>query len=256
MSKLLADRVAVVTGGASGNGRAIARTFAADGADVVIADRRRNPRGGGTPTDERIEAETENRSTFVECDVTDVGDLADAVEAADAYGGIDIMVNNAGVITDTPFFEITEAEFRRIADVNFKGVFFGSQVAAERMKRGDGGSIVNVSSTLGMVGSGSLGLYSATKGAVTLLTYSLADELGSRGIRVNAVHPGTIDTQMNEQDLELFGSESEAELLHDIPLGRFGRPEEVADAVAYLASDRASYVNAASLLVDGGEVNS
>jgi len=182
--------------------------------------------------------------------------LADAVEAADAYGGIDIMVNNAGVITDTPFFEITEAEFRRIADVNFKGVFFGSQVAAERMKRSDGGSIVNVSSTLGMVGSGSLGLYSATKGAVTLLTYSLADELGSRGIRVNAVHPGTIDTQMNEQDLELFGSESEAELLRDIPLGRFGRPEEVADAVAYLASDRASYVNAASLLVDGGEVNS
>jgi NAD(P)-dependent dehydrogenase (short-subunit alcohol dehydrogenase family) len=88
------------------------------------------------------------------------------------------------------------------------------------------------------------------------LTYSLADELGSRGIRVNAVHPGTIDTQMNEQDLGLFGGESESDLLEGIPLGRFGRPEEVADAVAYLASDRASYVNAASLLVDGGEVNS
>jgi NAD(P)-dependent dehydrogenase (short-subunit alcohol dehydrogenase family) len=256
MSNLLADRVAVVTGGASGNGRAIARTFAADGADVVVADRRRDPRGGGTPTDELIEETTASRSTFVECDVTDVDDLVDAVEAADSYGGIDIMVNNAGVITDTPFSEITEGEFQRIVAVNFRGVFFGSQVAAERMKDDGGGCIVNVSSTLGIVGSGSLGLYSATKGAVTLLTYSLADELGSQGIRVNAVHPGTIDTQMNEQDLGLFGGETESDLLEGIPLGRFGQPEEVADAVAYLASDRASYVNAASLLVDGGEVNS
>ncbi|MEF8821893.1 MAG: SDR family oxidoreductase [Halovenus sp.] len=256
MSELLTDRTAVVTGGASGNGRAIARTFAADGADVVVADVRREPRGGGVPTDELIQEETERASRFVNCDVTDIGDLVAAVDAADAFGGIDVMVNNAGIITDTPFFEISEDEFGQLIDVNVKGVFFGSQVAAERMLENDGGSIVNVSSTLGIVGSGSFSLYSATKGAVTLLTYSLGDELGNQGVRVNAVHPGTIETEMNVQDIDVLGSDSGAELKAGVPLERFGRPEEVADAVAYLASDRASYVNATSLLVDGGEVNS
>lgn len=256
MAELLAEKTAVVTGGASGNGRAIARTFAADGADVVVADVRRDPRGDGVPTDELVESETDRRSRFVECDVTDPADLTAAVEAADEFGGIDVMVNNAGVITDTPFFDVTEAEFGRLVDVNFKGVFFGSQVAASRMLEGDGGAIVNVSSTLGLIGSGSFSLYSATKGAVTLLTYSLGAGLGQRGIRVNAVHPGTIETEMNVQDIAVLDGDTGEELQSGIPLERFGRPEEVADAVAYLASDRASYVNATSLLVDGGEVNS
>ena len=255
MTALLSDRTAVVTGAASGNGRAIARTCAEEGADVVVADIRREPREEGEPTDELIRTETDREATYVECDVTDLADLTAAVDAAEQFGGIDVMVNNAGIITDTPFFEVDETEVQRLIDVNVKGAFFGSQVAAERMRESGSGSIVNVSSTLGIIGSTSFGLYSATKGAVTLLTYSLGGTLAEFGIRVNAVHPGTIETQMNVEDIDvLSGAESE-ELLGDVPLQRFGRPGEVADAVAYLASDRASYVNATSLVVDGGEIN-
>jgi NAD(P)-dependent dehydrogenase (short-subunit alcohol dehydrogenase family) len=263
MTDLLTDRAAVVTGGASGNGRAIARTMAAEGADVVVADVREEPREGGDPTHELIEAQTDRAARFVACDVSERSDLEAAVDAAEAFGGIDVMVNNAGILSDTPFLEVTEAEFDGLVDVNVRGVFFGAQVAAERMLAdgdggdgdGGGGAIVNVSSTLGVVGSGSLAAYSATKGAVTLLTYSLGDALGSEGVRVNAVHPGTIETQMNVEDLDLVGTEAGRAARAAVPMDRFGRPEEVADAVAYLASDRASYVNATSLLVDGGEVN-
>ncbi|MUV56832.1 SDR family oxidoreductase [Halogeometricum sp. CBA1124] len=255
MSPLLADRTAVVTGAASGNGRAIARTLAADGADVVVADIRETPREGGAPTHEIIRDETARDARFVKCDVTNRSDLEAAVDAADIFGGVDVMVNNAGILTDTPFLDISAEEFDRLLNVNVRGTFFGSQIAAERMIAGEGGAIVNVSSTLGLKGSGALAAYATTKGAVTLLTYSLGDALGDRGVRVNAVHPGTIETQMNVEDLDLLGTEAGTEARKTVPLDRFGKPEEIADAVAYLASDRASYVNATSLLVDGGEVN-
>lgn len=249
---LLTDRVAVVTGGASGNGRAIARAYAEYGADVVVADVRESPRRGGTPTHELV-AEAGRAGRFVDCDVTDRGDLVAAVEAADELGGVDVMVNNAGVFRDESFLEVTEAEFDRLMDVNLKGTFFGAQVAAERMVEA-GGVVINLSSIAGLRGSGGFATYAASKGAVRLLTYALADELGPE-IRVNAIHPGIIDTAMTADDVPIVGGEAGEAVLEGIPGGRFGEPEDVADAAVYLASDLADYVTGESLVVDGGLAN-
>jgi len=254
MTDLLSDRVAVVTGGASGNGRAIARTYAEHGADVVVADVRESPRRGGTPTHELIEREG-GAGRFVDCDVTDREDLAAAVDAAEALGGVDVMVNNAGVFREESFLDVTEGEFERLIDINLKGTFFGAQVAAQRMVRGDGGAIINLSSIAGLRGSGGFATYAASKGAVRLLTYALADELGPEGVRVNAIHPGIIDTAMTAEDVPLVGGETGEALVEEIPGGRFGEPEDVADAALYLASDLAEYVTGESLVVDGGLAN-
>lgn len=254
MADLLSNDVAVVTGGASGNGRAIARTFAANGADVVIADVRREPRTGGTPTQELVEAEGRT-ATFVECDVTDRAHLEEAVQAAEALGGIDVMVNNAGVFHQTAFLDVTDDAFDRLMDVNLKGTFFGAQVAAERMAAGDGGAIVNLSSIAGLRGSAGFATYATSKGGVRLLTYVLADELGPDGIRVNAIHPGIIETAMTADDVPLVVGDVGDALVDEIPRGRFGQPADVADAALYLASDLADYVTGESLVVDGGISN-
>jgi len=248
MSQLLADRAAVVTGAASGNGRAIALAFAEHGADVVVADVQEEPRESGTPTHELIEAETDRNATFVECDVTDMAAVRATIDAADAYGGIDVLVNNAGVLRTGPITELTEDDYDAVMGVNSKGVFLGCKAAAERMTDG---SIINISSTAGMVGGAENSIYCASKGAVRLLTYALAAELGP-GVRVNAIHPGTTETQMVTEDIEIIGSDEVEDRLESIPLRRFGRPEDVAGAAVYLASDLAAYVTGASLLVDGG----
>lgn len=254
MSSDLTDQAAVVTGAASGNGRAIALAMADAGADVVVADVREEPRAGGTPTHERIEDETDREARFVDCDVTERGDLVGAVDAAEAFGGLDVMVNNAGIIRTGPIGDLTEADFEAVMDVNVMGVFLGSQVAAERL-RGRGGAIVNLSSMVGIVGAAKNSLYCASKGAVRLFTYALAAELGPDGVRVNAVHPGPVDTAMIREDAPIVGTERGDVYEETIPLGRFGRPEDVAEAVVYLASDRAGYVTGSSLVVDGGLAN-
>jgi len=252
MSRLLEDMTVVVTGASSGNGRAIARTVAEHGADVVVADVRTEPREGGTPTHRLIDEETDRAATFVECDVTELSDVRTAVDAADEFGGIDSLVNNAGILKTGPITELTESEYDAVMDVNAKGVFLGCKAAAERMEeRDEGGSIINISSTAGIVGGDENSIYCASKGAVRLLTYSLAAELGP-DVRVNAVHPGTTETQMVKEDIEIIGSGNEPERTESIPLRRFGRPEDVADAVVYLASDLSAYVTGESLLVDGG----
>ncbi|MFC7069312.1 SDR family oxidoreductase [Halobaculum lipolyticum] len=260
MTDLLAGRTAVVTGAASGNGRAIARRYAEEGADVVVADVREDPREGGEPTHELIASETDASATYVDCDVSDPADLEAAVETAEAFGGVDVMVNNAGIYRPENFLESTEAEFDRLMDVNAKGVYFGAQAAAKRMvaraeERDDDDPhpvVINMSSAAGIRGEGRLVTYSMSKGAVRLFTYALADALGDAGIRVNAIHPGFVETAMTTRDVELVGTESEQRMSATIPSGRFGQPEEVADAAVYLASDMASYVTGESLVVDGG----
>jgi NAD(P)-dependent dehydrogenase (short-subunit alcohol dehydrogenase family) len=127
MSELLSGRTAVITGGSSGNGREISLRFAEEGADVVVADIRDTPRQGGEPTHERIPAETDAQASFVECDVTNVDDFETAMDAADEFGGVDIMVNNAGIFRSDEFTEITEEEYNQTMDINVKGVFFGAQ---------------------------------------------------------------------------------------------------------------------------------
>lgn len=256
MGTLLADKTAVVTGGASGNGRAIAKKFATEGADVVVADLQAEPRERGRPTHEWITSETASRAEFVECDVTSQDDLEVVVSVADELDGVDVMVNNAGIFRDEDFTDISEDDYDTMMGVNTKGVFLGAQAVARRWLANDEtGAIINMSSSAGILGSSRSATYSASKGAVRLLTYSLASELGPAGIRVNAVHPGLIRTQMTTEDVPVFGEDKEAAYKDKIPLGREGTPEDVANATLFLASDLASYVNGESLYVDGGMIN-
>ncbi|WP_340098314.1 SDR family oxidoreductase [Salinibaculum salinum] len=248
----LSGKAAVVTGGASGNGREICKTFAREGADVVVADLREEPRQGGTPTHELV-ADAGGNATFVECDVSKRSDLVAAVDAAEEFGGIDVMVNNAGIFRGEEFLDVREEGLQQFLDVNVKGVFFGAQVAAERMLDSDGGSIVNMSSIGAVRALGAYTAYDLTKGAVASTTYSLADRFGGEGIRVNCIMPGIIGTAMTEDDVPIVGTDhGEQYAKETIPMERFGDPEEVADAALYLASEQSSYVNGESLVVDGG----
>jgi NAD(P)-dependent dehydrogenase (short-subunit alcohol dehydrogenase family) len=246
MSDRLAGETALVTGASSGIGRAIALRFAEESAEVVVADVRRDPRQGGTPTDELIAD-----ATFLETDVSDPAAVEAAVDQTLAtYGGLDVMVNNAGVYPgNQPVETVAEADYDRVLEVNLKGVYFGSQVAAEAMREAEdeGGAIVNISSIAGLVGFSGATVYAASKGGVTNLTRALAVELASDGIRVNAIDPGVIETAMTTQDANVVGS-----MTDQIPLGRDGRPEDVAAAALYLVSDDASYVTGHNLVVDGG----
>ncbi|MUV56585.1 SDR family oxidoreductase [Halogeometricum sp. CBA1124] len=254
---LLEDKTAVITGSSGGIGRGIAQTFADHGASVVVADIREDPREGGTPTHELLQEEG-SEATYVECDVTDYDDCVAAVEAAEEFGGVDVMVNNAGIVgPQDPLVDLDLAEYRNLVSVNLDGVVNGSKAAALAMvERGEGGSIVNMSSVAGMVGYGGITPYSAAKGGVRLFTYALASELGPDGIRVNAVHPGVIETTMTKEDSPIVGTEQEEQLLPTIPLRRVGQPEDIGGVVTFLASDLASYVTAESIVVDGGQLNS
>jgi len=252
MADQLSGRTAVVTGGASGNGRAICESFADHGADVVVADLQAEPRQGGTPTHELVRDAGGNAS-FVECDVSSRDDLVAAVDAADEFGGVDVMVNNAGIFRGEEFLDVREDDLQQFLDVNVKGVFFGAQVAAERMIDGDGGSIVNMSSIGAVRALGAYPSYDLTKGAVASLTYSLADRFGGEGIRVNCIMPGIVGTAMTQDDVPIVGTDQgEQYAKSSIPMERFGDPEEVADAALFLASEQSSYVNGESLVVDGG----
>jgi NAD(P)-dependent dehydrogenase (short-subunit alcohol dehydrogenase family) len=245
MTDRLADSTALITGASSGIGRAIALRFAEEGADVVVADVREDPREGGRPTHELIDG-----ARFVETDVSSVADVRAAVdETVEAFGSLDVMVNNAGVYPGSqPIETVEEEDYDWLMDINLKGVYFGSKLAAEAMREAsEGGAIVNVSSIAGLVGFDDASTYSASKGGVTNLTRALAVELGEDGIRVNAIDPGVIETAMTTQDASVAGSMTE-----QIPLHRDGRPEDIADAALFLASDAAAYVTGHNLVVDGG----
>ena len=249
--RLLRDQVTIVTGGSSGIGREICLRFANEGADVVVADVRETPRTGGDPTHELIESDTDATATFVDCDVTDSADLAAMADAAAELGGADVLVNNAGIFRGEEFPEVTEEEFSQLIDINVKGPYFATQAVIDQLLE-DGGNVINLSSVAGLEGSGDFISYCTSKGAVRLMTYSLADKYGSEGVRVNAIHPGIIDTSMVTEDVPIIGGESEDAFLQTVPLRRFGDPEEIADAALYLASEMSSYVNGESLVVDGG----
>ena len=249
MTDRLADSTALVTGASSGIGRAIALRFATEGADVVVADIREDPRESGDPTHDRIEAENDQRAEFVETDVSQIDDIEAAVRTAtDTLGGLDVMVNNAGVFTaSTPIETVDEEDYDRLMDINLKGVYFGSKLAADEMRAAGGGSIVNLSSVAGLVGYSGASTYCASKGGITNLTRELALELGPDGVRVNAINPGVIETAMTTEDEAVAGTMDEG-----IPLRRDGEPDEVADVALFLASDESSYVTGHNLVVDGG----
>jgi len=249
----LSGRTAVITGASSGIGRRIALAYAERGCNVVIADIDEKPRDGDTPAAIEIGERFGVDATFVHCDITAGADIEAAMSAADDFGGVDIMVNNAGIFMSQPFVEVSSEDYRTLMSINVEGVFFGAQAAAKRMlAHGRGGVIINLSSVAGLQGSAPFSTYCASKGAVRLLTMALAAELGPKGIRVNALHPGIITTSMTTEDVPLAAGEQGENFRAQVPLGRLGTPTDVAGAALFLASDLARYVNGASIVVDGG----
>ena len=249
----LAGRVAIVTGGSSGIGRATSLHLAEAGAAVVVADLRSDPREGGEPTEELIAAAA-GTARFVKCDVTDAGDRADVVSTAHELGGVDILVNCAGIFRGGGLLEIDEEDYRAMMDVNVAGTIFMSKAAVPAMIERGRGAIVNLSSVGGIQGSGGFCLYQAAKGAIRLFTYSLADELGPQGVRVNALHPGMIETSMTKTDVPVIGTPIGDAYEESLPLRRAGKPEDVARAAVFLAGDQAEYITGSSLNVDGGMI--
>lgn len=246
----LAGKRAIITGAGRGIGKATATKFLKEGASVVAVD----------IALERVqEAAAELRGlgevAAHGADVTKKGDCEAAVQACvDRFGGVDILINNAGVAHFQPFLETTEDAWDHTMDVDLKGVFLMGQAAAKAMVRqGTGGAIVNMASTNGLAGERELAAYNAAKAGVLLLTKTMAIELAEHNIRVNAVCPGFILT-----DLAIEGGASPEFVeayTKKIPLGRYGRPEEVADLFAYLASDEAGFITGEGVVIDGGQLS-
>ena len=243
----LAGKVAVITGASRGQGAAEARLFAREGACVVLGDIQ--VEDGRRVADQIVRQS--GKAAFVRLDVSVEQDWANAVKlTAETFGALHVLVNNAAVYRPTPIEQTSQEEWDRILAINARGVFLGTKHAIPAMRRAGGGSIVNISSTVGLIGSPFEGAYTASKGAVRLFTKSTALQHAADGIRANSIHPGVVDTEM-----VAFITDSEelsAQVLEGIPVGRFGTIEDVARAALFLASDESSYVTGAELVVDGG----
>ena len=244
----LRGKVALISGGARGMGASEARLFAREGASVVIGDIL-DAEGQAVAAD--IEAKGGN-ALFVRLDVTDEGDWDQAVSrTVERFGKLDVLVNNAGVGGGSRIEDTTVKEWDHVMDVNAKGVFLGTRAVIPAMRRAGGGSIINISSQLGLVGTDiSSPQYQASKGAVRLLTKTTAMQYARDRIRANSVHPGPIVTAMTER--RRADPEHYKLMLSRIPLGRFGEPDEVAYGVLYLASDESTFVTGSELVIDGG----
>lgn len=242
---LLEHRTAVVTGAARGIGFAIAEAFAAEGANIVIADI-----DGDAATVAAARLGIGDRARGVACDVTSSHDVDALVGAArSGYGSLDVWVNNAGITRDATMRKMTEEMFDEVVAVHLRGAWLGTRAAADAMRgQAGGGSIVNVSSISGKVGNPGQTNYSAAKAGIVGLTKAAAKEVGFAGVRVNAVQPGLIRTAMTDAMRE----DVRASRISEIPLGRIGEPAEVARAVLFLASDLSSYMTGAVLEITGG----
>ena len=249
----LDGKCAIITGGASGIGRATVELFIDQGAAVVIAD---IDVAGGEKLAEEIRMEG-GKAVFVQCDVTEAGQCQNAVQTAvNHYGKIDILFNNAGVIRRSNVLDTSEEEWDLVMAVNTTSVFLMSKYAIPVMAGEGGGVIINSGSGWGMKGGGKAVSYCASKAAVVNMTRAMAIDHGGQNIRVNCVCPGDTDTPMLRGEAQQLTQDEEDFMLEaaDRPLGRFGEPEEVAQAVLFLASEASSYVTGAALVVDGGGI--
>ena len=244
----LKGKVALISGAAKGMGAVEARMFAKEGASLVLGD---------VLEDEGAKLALEISAGGASCvftplDVRKTSQWESAVtKATSAYGRLDVLVNNAGVTSRMKLLDTTEEDWDRVLDINAKGSFLGIKAVIPAMRKSGGGSIVNISSQLGLVGGDfSSPQYQASKGAVRILTKSVAIQYASEGIRCNSVHPAPIETDMTA-DVRADKNRL-ADMVRRIPMGRYGKPEEVAYAVLYLASNESSFVTGSELVVDGG----
>ena len=246
MSKLLEGKTAIVTGGGRGIGRAISVKLASEGANVVICDIVINEAAEETV---KLIEEQGVKALALKADVTSPEDAENLFkQAIEEFGAVDILVNNAGVTRDNLLMRMKEEEFDLVISTNLKGTYNMMKAAARPMMKARYGRIVNISSVVGIYGNVGQVNYSASKAGVIGMTKSLAKELGSRGITVNAVAPGFIETDMTK----VLSEELKAEMVKNIALGRPGQPEDVAKVVAFLASDEAAYVTGQVIECAGG----
>jgi NAD(P)-dependent dehydrogenase (short-subunit alcohol dehydrogenase family) len=250
-SKVLAGRVALITGGASGIGRASALLFAEAGALVSVVDL--NQQAGQVVVQDIVR--DGGKAIFERADVTRAEECERAVQrAVSEFGGIHVLFNNAGIIRRASVVELSEGDWDRVMAVNVKSMFLMSRLVVPIMAKSGGGAIINMASGWGLAGGPRAAVYCASKGAVVLLTKAMAVDHGPQNIRVNCICPGDTNTGMLRQEAQQLGEREESFLSESAqrPLGRVGRPEEIAQAALYLASEAASFVTGTTLVVDGG----
>ena len=243
---MLEEKIAVVTGASRGIGRAIAKELALKGAFVIV-----NYNGSKQAADETVNEITQagGKAVGVQCNVADAAECEAFINnIISEYGRIDILVNNAGIVSDNLLMRISEKDFDAVIDTNLKGSFNTMRHVARYMLKQKSGSIINISSVSGVLGNPGQMNYCASKAGVIGMTKSMAREIASRGIRVNAVAPGFIETEMMDQMTDAAKEAGKAQ----IPFGRYGKTEEIANVVAFLASEKASYITGQVICVDGG----
>ncbi len=247
----LDGKVALITGGAAGIGRETALRFAKEGAKVVITDVNEED---GQKVLEEIKKETQD-ALFLKHDVTQEEDWKSVVsEVADKFNRIDVLFNNAGIYIIKPITETDVETWDKLMDINVKGVFLGMKHVLPEMEKNNSGSIINASSLAGLMGTANHVLYGASKGAVRVMTKDAAAEYANKGIRINSIHPGYIETGMADYASEATKMSKE-ELDATYPLGRMGKPHEVSNLVLFLASDESSFSTGSEFVIDGGSSN-
>jgi 3-oxoacyl-[acyl-carrier protein] reductase len=244
----LKDKVVLITGGSRGIGRAIATTLAAAGATLVI-----DYKGNQAAADETVGAITaaEGRALAIQADVSKPEEVEQLFKTAlERYGRLDVLVNNAGITRDTLLLRMKEEDFDAVLQTNLRGVYLCTKAALRPMTKARGGRIINITSVVGLIGNAGQANYAAAKAGIIGFTKSVAREMASRNITVNAVAPGYIETELTG----VLSDSMRAAILENIPLGRLGTPQDVANLVCFLASDAAAYITGQTLTVDGGMV--